>query len=495
MGKTIMLQGTMANVGKSLIVVGMCRAFSKDGYKVAPFCAQSMAHKTFITEDGSEISRMQAIQAHACGIKPTANMNPVLMKTMNDENMRIVMDGEIYGNFTLDEYTYNHKMISDSIDAAFETLRDKSDILIMEGAGSPVEPGLMEDDMVNMGLAKRTKSPVILIGDIDRGGVVAQLLGTLGLFTPDEEKIVKGLMFSKFRGIKDNIKKMIQVTEEKSKKSILGVVPFIYSTIEDDRRIMSENDDDDNDDPEQVVNIVVVKFPHISNYVDYNPFECAEEVSLKYVSSPGDIGEPDIIMLPDTTELFRDLIWMRESGIETRILQLASRNKIVIGMGSGFDMLGNKITSSVYGGISGLKLLPFNAEAPLEYDTMQSSGKFGRVGGKLSVLSGMSFKNCIISFHDIELESDIDTLFEIDGAGYGLQNDNIYGINVHGLFDLPEVMGAIIKKIMSEKGILDSKVHILSQEEYMEEKFNQLAQIIYDNCNMEQIYEIIQKGV
>lgn len=485
----------MANVGKSILIAGMCRAFKQDGYSVAPFCAEGMVLKTFVTIDGTEMSKMQALQSEAAGILPNAYMNPILLKPTGTMETQVIINGEIKGNMSPHEFLNQKDEMARIVMEAYSKLEKKYDIVLMEGAGSPVELSLNQYDIVNMGLAKMTNSPVLLAGDIDRGGIMAQLLGTLGLFSEEEKRYVKGLIFNKFRGIRSTLTDMIQMTEEKGKIPVMGVVPYIYTVIDDETKMNEHFEVDDN---VNMVDIAVIKLPHISNYVDYNPFECVEEVSLHYASTPAEIGNPDMIMIPDTTDVYGDLNWLRENGLETRILQHAAKDKVVFGICGGYQMLGQSIEDDEKGKNHGMGLLPIatylpeNKRALLEWST---SAKFGKLEGKLAGLSNVSIEECEIQPAIIEMLPGQKSMIQLEVRDVGVQKENVYGVNAKSIFYNEPVLVGIVKCLLEAKGLDSGKMQAFSFAEYKEKQYNQIADIIRENMNLEQIYEMIQKGM
>ena len=280
MAKTIMIQGTMSNAGKSLICAGLCRIFRQDGYKVAPFKSQNMALNSFITENGLEMGRAQVVQAEAAGIAPQVEMNPILLKPTNDTGSQVIVNGEVLQNMSAREYFAYKKQLVPEIMRAFHKLEETYDIIVIEGAGSPAEINLKQDDIVNMGMAKMAKSPVLLVGDIDRGGVFAQLLGTLMLLEEEEKNMVKGLIINKFRGDKTILDPGIQMLEERGGIPVVGVTPYLSVEIEDEdsltERFQGRKE-------AELIDIAVIRTPRISNFTDFIALENIKGVSLRYV--------------------------------------------------------------------------------------------------------------------------------------------------------------------------------------------------------------------
>lgn len=297
MAKVIMIQGTMSNAGKSLLAAGLCRIFHQDGYRVAPFKSQNMALNSFITREGLEMGRAQVMQAEAAGIEPSVLMNPILLKPTNDTGSQVIVNGEVLGNMSAREYFSHKKELIPDIMKAYHALEEQYDIIVIEGAGSPAEINLKADDIVNMGMAKLVDAPVLLVGDIDRGGVFAQLYGTVELLEPDERDRIKGLIINKFRGDKTILDPGVVMLEEKTHIPVVGVAPYLHIEVEDEDSLTERFT---RKEEIGLIDLAVIRLPRISNFTDFNPFERIEGVSLRYVSSVSELKNPDMILLPGT---------------------------------------------------------------------------------------------------------------------------------------------------------------------------------------------------
>ena len=336
MAKAIMIQGTMSNSGKSFLTAGLGRVFMQDGYKAAPFKSQNMALNSYITKDGLEIGRAQAMQAEACGIEPAVDMNPILLKPTSHVGSQVIVNGEVRGNMKAMDYYRDKKKLAADVMKAYNRLDQEYDIIVIEGAGSPAEINLRENDIVNMGMAKMAKAPVLLVGDIDRGGVFAALYGTVKLLEEDEQAMIKGLVVNKFRGDVEILKPGLQMIEERLHIPVLGVVPMEPLDIDDEDSL---SDRLTRTQRGAGLDVAVIHLPHISNFTDFSVFERMDGVSLRYVQKPGMLGSPDLILLPGTKNTMDDLQWMRESGMEALILRQAENKTPVIGICVGFHML------------------------------------------------------------------------------------------------------------------------------------------------------------
>ena len=325
---SVMIQGTMSGVGKSLIAAGLCRVFAQDGLRVAPFKSQNMANNSYVTSDGLEMGRAQVVQADCCGIAPDVRMNPVLLKPTDDKGSQVVVMGRQIGNMSAKEYFGYKTELVPVIKDAYESLHEDYDIIVIEGAGSPAEINLRQNDIVNMGLAAMTDSPVLLVGDIDRGGVFAQLLGTLDLLEDDERARVAGLVINKFRGDGALLEPGIRMLEEKAGCKVTGVVPFMDCNIDDEDSISDRFARKD----VKAFDIAVIRLPHIANYTDFDAFEQFEDVSVRYVTDPAKITGADLIIIPGTKNTISDMKWLYKNRIADTIKDLAAAGCAVIGI-------------------------------------------------------------------------------------------------------------------------------------------------------------------
>ena len=311
--RPLMIQGTMSNSGKTFVTAGLCRIFARDGYRCAPFKSQNMALNSYITRDGWEIGRAQAMQAEAAGIEPSVEMNPILLKPNSDMGSQVIVNGEVLGNMDARTYFAYKKNLIPAVREAYESLAAENDIIVIEGAGSPAEINLKEDDaFVNMGMAKIAQAPVLLVGDIDRGGVFAQLIGTVELLDEDERAMVKGLIINKFRGDKTILDPGVVMLEEKAGIPVVGVAPYLKIEVEDEDSLTERFH---GNQEVGLIDIAVIRIPRISNFTDFNPFESMPGVSLRYVQNVGELKNPDMIILPGTKNTMEDLLWMRQNGL------------------------------------------------------------------------------------------------------------------------------------------------------------------------------------
>ena len=498
-----MIQGTMSNAGKSLVTAGLCRVFKQDGYKVAPFKSQNMALNSFITKEGLEMGRAQVMQAEACGIEPSVNMNPILLKPTNDVGSQVIVNGEVLGNMSARDYYKKKTELIPHIMEAYNNLAKEYDIIVMEGAGSPAEINLKENDIVNMGMAKLVNSPVLLVGDIDRGGVFASIAGTLMLLEEDERKMIKGTIINKFRGDVNILKPGLDMIEEITKTPVVGVVPYMELDI-DDEDSLSERFN--NKGTVDLIDIAVIRLPRISNFTDFNTFEYIPGVSLRYVKSVRELKDPDMIILPGTKNTMEDLKWLRESGLETQILKQAAKGKVIFGICGGYQMLGMELSDPFNvesgGTMAGMGLLPTKTVFEKEKVRTRVSGNFNEVSGILAELSYVEFEGYEIHMgqttYDFN-EEELTTIDNVNGEDIikndGLYKDNVYGSYIHGIFDKEEVSKAIVESLCIHKGIDYSSISTVDIEKYKEEQYDKLAEGIRNSLDMKAIYKILESGI
>ncbi len=503
MAKVIMIQGTMSNAGKSLVTAGLCRVFKQDGYKVAPFKSQNMALNSFITKEGLEMGRAQVMQAEACGIEPSVNMNPILLKPTNDVGSQVIVNGEVLGNMSARDYYKKKTELIPHIMEAYNNLAKEYDIIVMEGAGSPAEINLKENDIVNMGMAKLVNSPVLLVGDIDRGGVFASIAGTLMLLDEDERKMIKGTIINKFRGDVNILKPGLDMIEEITKTPVVGVVPYMELDIDDEDSLSERFNSNGTVD---LIDIAVIKLPRISNFTDFNIFEYIPGVSLRYVKSVRELKDPDMIILPGTKNTMEDLKWLRESGLEAQILKQAAKGKVIFGICGGYQMLGMELSDPFNvesgGNMAGMGLLPTKTVFEKEKVRTRVSGNFNEVSGILAELSYVEFEGYEIHMgqttYDFN-EEELTTIDNVNGEDIikndGLYKDNVYGSYIHGIFDKEEVSKAIVESLCIHKGIDYSSISTVDIEKYKEEQYDKLAEGIRNSLDMKAIYKILESGI
>ena len=487
MAKNIMIQGTMSNAGKSLLCAALCRIFKQDGYKVAPFKSQNMALNSFITKAGGEMGRAQVVQAEAAGIEPDVRMNPILLKPTTDVGSQVIVCGQVQGNMKAMEYYQKKRQYLPAVIEAYNSLAAEVDVVVIEGAGSPAEINLKQEDIVNMGLAKLVDAPVLLVGDIDRGGVFAQLYGTIALLEDEEQKRIKGTIVNKFRGDRAILEPGLETLSRLCGVPVVGVVPYADVDI-DDEDSLSERFN--RNTSRKLLDIAVIRLPRISNFTDFSPFERYENVSVRYVDKVADLHRPDLILLPGTKSTIADLMWLRQSGLEAALQKAAAAGTLVFGICGGYQMLGKKIKDpdQVEAGgiteIAGVGLLDMETVFWGEKLQTQTEGEFNKIEGMLSALNGLHYYG-----YEIHMGRSEEPLPPV------INNGNVYGSYVHGIFDAPGVADTVLRAVCRQKGIDAGALSAFDMEEYREQQYDKLAEAVRQGLDMDYIYKILNREV
>ena len=485
--KSIMIQGTMSNAGKSLLCAGLCRVFHQDGYKVAPFKSQNMALNSFITKEGLEMGRAQVVQAEAAGVEPDVRMNPILLKPTTDVGSQVIVNGQVQGNMRAMEYYRRKREFIPAVMEAYNSLAQEYDIIVIEGAGSPAEINLKATDIVNMGLAELVDAPVLLVGDIDRGGVFAQLYGTIALLEPQEQQRIKGTIVNKFRGDRAILQPGIDILEKICGVPVAGVIPYTHVDIDDEDSLSTRLHTGDG---RKDIDIAVVKLPRISNFTDVSPLERFESVSVRYIERPDQLHQPDMILLPGTKSTIADLLWLRQSGLEAAICQQAARGCIVFGICGGYQMLGASVRDPLgveaagVTEIKGMGLLPMDTVFQGEKVQQQTSGVFGEIPGALHSLSGMKYTG-----YEIHMGRSQQQLAPLVNQG------NVYGSYIHGIFDGAGIAQAVIGDLAARKGIDPGTLTVFDPERYKQEQYDKLADAVRGGLDMDFVYKVLNREV
>ena len=482
--KCIMVQGTMSGAGKSLLCTALCRIFAQDGYKVAPFKSQNMALNSFVTRAGLEMGRAQVVQAQAAGVEPDVRMNPILLKPSSDVGSQVIVNGEVRGDMPARAYFRQKKALIPEILRAYESLAQEYDILVIEGAGSPAEINLKADDIVNMGLAKLVDAPVLLVGDIDRGGVFAQLYGTVALLEADERARICGLVINKFRGDVEILRPGLAMLEEKTHLPVLGVVPYTRADIEDEDSLSERLQSSKAVKP---LDAAVVRLPHISNFTDFMPLEQHPLLGVRYVQNVRELGSPDLIILPGTKNTVADLLWLRQCGLEAAVQKLAKRGTPILGVCGGYQMLGRTLDDTLGSEsgqpqtLRGLALLPtdtvFTAEKHRAQVTATAAAPF----------AGASLTGYEIHTGRTAVQG---TPFctQADGTPEGCVQDAVFGTYLHGLFDSGELTEKLAAYLCRQKGLCHEAAAPISMERYRAQQFDLLADSVRAALDLPAVY-------
>lgn len=506
MGKKIMIQGTASNVGKSILVAGLCRIFKQDGYKVAPFKSQNMALNSFITKEGLEMGRAQVFQAEACGIEPTVDMNPILLKPSGNYKSQVIVRGKVVKNLESNEYHKYKPELAKYLKNIFEELNNKYDVVVMEGAGSPAEINLKENDIANMGMAEIANAPVIIVGDIDRGGVFASIVGTMFLLTEQERSRVKGVIINKFSGKKELLDSGIKMLEEIIKVPVLGVIPYSDLKIEDEDSVTNrfKNKGTKND-----INIEIIRTPHMSNFTDFNIFETQSDVSIRYVNYGEALSNPDIVILPGSKSTIEDLKYIRESGLENQIKELNKRGKLVFGICGGYQMLGKKIKDPYHieGDIDeydGIGLLDIETIFEKEKTTTQVEATIcNNLNGYMRNLSSKIIRGYEIHMGITHISNSMNNMNQIykrldEDVNYlegSINKDgNVVGTYIHGIFDEIDFTRSLLNNIREDKGLEKIDTNITSFHDFKQNEYDKLANLLRENLDLDKIYEILKRS-
>lgn len=501
-----MLQGTASSVGKSLLTAALCRIFHQEGYRVAPFKSQNMALNSFITEEGLEMGRAQVFQAEAAGIKPSAKMNPILLKPTGDSYAQVIVKGKVYKNMTAVEYHEFKPQLREMIKEVYDGLINSNDIVVIEGAGSPAEINLRDKDIVNMGMAEIADSPVILIGDIDKGGVFASIYGTVMLLTEEERKRIKGVIINKFRGDKRILEPGLKMLEDLTGIPVIGVIPYGDLNIEDEDSVTQRFTRESNKEGKVIVE--VIQLPHISNFTDFHVFETLPDVYLRYITSGDRVGNPDLLIIPGSKNTIADLKYLRESGLEKEILRAYEEGSNVFGICGGYQILGQKIkdplgVESSITEIKGLGLLDVETIFEGEKVTTQVEGRVTfEDEGLMKHCKNTSIKGYEIHMGRTKLGKDVEALVTIDKKlgetvaykdGAVDKEGRVFGTYLHGIFDEVAFTQRMISNILTKKGLTPSATQPMTFEEFKNKEYDKLAKLVKENLDMNKIYEIMEE--
>ncbi len=501
-GKVLMVQGTASHVGKSVLVAALCRIFRQDGFRVAPFKAQNMSNNSYVTRDGGEIGRAQAVQAEAAGVEARVEMNPVLLKPEADHIAQVVVMGRPLLSARVKDYFALKAQLWESVRTSLDTLRNEFDIVVIEGAGSPAEINLKATEIVNMRVARYADAPVLLCGDIDRGGVFAALVGTLQLLEPEERALVKALIINKFRGDISLLTDGVTWLENYTGIPVAGVVPHFR-----DIHIPEEDavalDLPARETTQAVLDIAVVQLPHISNFDDFDPLAREPGVSLRYVDSVAALGHPDLVVLPGSKTTMPDLIWLERRGLAQAIKALHREGRAVIGICGGYQMLGAKLydpdgVESSNPAMEGLGLLPMTTVFAGTKETHRVKGRVVANTGLLAGAKGAPVQGyeihmgrttgegvdppvCIDDRSDVAVAAGGDYDGALDASG------RVLGTYIHGLFHNGVLRRSILDCLARAKG---ARLPAGGLEVTTDQEFDKLADWVRGNLNMELIYQV-----
>ncbi|MFH0856197.1 MAG: cobyric acid synthase [Candidatus Omnitrophota bacterium] len=500
--RAIQICGTGSGVGKSVIVSALCRIFLQDGYKVCPFKAQNMALNSFVTRQGGEIGRAQATQALACRIEPHVDMNPVLLKPASDTGAQVIVRGSPLGNMNARNYTRYKAKLLPVVRRSFDALSKKYEAVVIEGAGSPAEINLKSHDIVNIKMARYAKAPVILVGDIDKGGVFASLVGTLELLNNSERRMIKGFIINKFRGDKTLLVPGLRWLEKRTGIKVLGVIPYFrgISIPEEDAVPLDNFTARPSERKRRKLDIAVIYLPHISNFTDFDPLAAEPDVKLRYVNRPEGLGKPDMLIIPGTKSTITDLSYLNKSGFAGKILENANSKKhsVILGICGGYQIMGEIIYDkhAIESGsrkVKGLGLLPVSTRLMPHKELNRLKAKDTASGEEVSgyeIHHGLtkSAGNCKPFFE----------VFQRNGKevkypdGIACKGRRVLGTYIHGLFDSAAFRRDFLNRLRAKKGW-----PALSQETTFnpDAEIDKLAKLARENIDTAYLYRILDKNI
>ena len=500
----IMVLGTASGVGKSTIATALCRYYKNRGFKVAPFKAMNISLNSYVTEDGLEMGRAQVVQSEACELKPMAYMNPILLKPSGNNKTQVIVNGKVH--CMMDSYKYKelNKELKKIVKETFDNFSKNFEVIILEGSGSCAEINLKETDIANMSMAKAADADVILVADIDRGGVFASVVGTLMLLEEEERSRVKGVIINKFRGNVDYFKEAMKQLEEIINIPVLGVLPYFKLDIEDEDSVTEriKNNSVSN------LDIAVIRLPHMSNFTDFSSLERIDEVSVRYIENVDEVNNPDLIIIPGTKNTINDLRVIKQNGIFDKINELKNKGKIILGICGGYQMLGKKLkdpyhVESDLEEVEGIGLLDTETTFELEKTTTQVDAIIDKdLNGYFANLEGKKVKGYEIHMGITDRGDGIKNLCTIteklgQKVNYteGSVNSecNVLGTYLHGIFDDIDFTRTILNNIREMKGLerIDSKVK--SFKEFKDKEYDRLADFLREHLDIDKIYQIMQE--
>jgi adenosylcobyric acid synthase len=487
--KTVMIQGTGSGVGKSVLTAALCRIFVQDGYSTAPFKAQNMALNSFVTPSGGEIGRAQAVQAQAARVVPTVDMNPVLIKPSSDTKAQIVVLGKPFKTQSASEYMGFRGRLFATVKRSLKRLRGVHDIVVIEGAGSPAEVNLRKNDIVNMSVALAARSPVILTADIDKGGALASIVGTLELLSASERKLVKGFIINKFRGDKRLFEGGVNFLEKRTGLPVLGVVPYFRDIEIPEEDAIPWEKRSSGSGPRRDIRISVICLPHLSNFTDFDCFDREPDVELIYVRKSSELLTSDAIIIPGTKSTISDLVWLKRSGLAKMIMEAVRKKCHITGICGGYQILGEKISDpvrieSAKISVSGLSLLPVET-------TLEKQKQLRQVSAR-SVKTGLGVSGYEIHHGKTRFRGDCTPVFrtipagEFDGASNA--DGSVWGSYIHGVFDSPGFRRDFINALRIKKGLEP----LPASEHDPDSEFDKLAEFVRENIDMKTLYAILK---
>ncbi|MBO0452151.1 cobyric acid synthase [Candidatus Enterococcus murrayae] len=495
MGKSLMIQGTASDSGKSILVAGLCRIFYQDGLKALPFKSQNMALNSYITMKGQEMGRAQVFQAEAAGIEPDVRMNPVLLKPTSDRKSQVIFNGEVLCDMDAVEYHEFKPQLIEKITGLYQELVQENDVIVLEGAGSPAEINLNSRDIANMGMAKIADAPVILVADIDKGGVFASIYGTIHLLEPAERARIKGIIINKFRGDIALLDPGLKMIEDLTDVPVIGVIPYAQLNIEDEDSVALTKVNRSYN-PQKDLDIAVIGLSKISNFTDFKSLESEPDVSIRYVFPGDQLGSPDILILPGSKNTLEDCLYLKDSGMAKEIQRVRNEGKMIFGICGGFQLLGKMLhdphqVESTHGSLKGLALLNIETYFEAKKTTTRVEAKIGEetIHG-YEIHMGRS-ENYEKQYFAELITANGKKISRKDGA---VSSDKlVIGTYLHGVFDNSAWRRKLLNQVREAKGLSLIKEVAIPYKEYKNQQYDKLADLIRKNVDLEKIYQIMNQ--
>lgn len=494
--KAVMVQGTGSTVGKSVICAALCRIFTQDGLNTNPFKSQNMALNSAITPDGHEMGRAQVMQAEACKKIPQALMNPLLLKPTSDKRSQIILCGKVYDTCDAAAFYAKKHDFRGPITQAYAELLHESDVVVLEGAGSPAEINLKQNDLVNMGMAQIARSPVLLVGDIDKGGVFASLVGTLALLEPEEKAHVKGFIINKFRGDLSLLTPGLRQLENLTGVPVLGVVPYFDLQLDDEDSVVDfQKFSQVCKDPQSDIDIAVVQLPYMSNFTDVNALALEPRTQMRFVAPGQPLGQPDMVLLPGTKNTMNALNALRTSGMDKQICDAHRRGAFIFGICGGYQLLGRRLEDPLHcesdvDAMDGLGLLNVSTRFYEEKTT--------RVSSAVDRLFSLPVSGYEIHMGGTVLKDGVSPFLQTDsGANDGAvsADGRVCGSYFHGIFDNGVFTRTYLNHIRTARGKAAYEGELVDYRAFKESQYDALAEHVRAHLDMEKIYEILERGM
>ena len=497
-GKSLMIQGTASSVGKSMLCAAILRILKQDGYRGAPFKSQNMALNSFATKEGLEMGRAQVTQAEAAGIEPSVRMNPVLLKPTSDRRSQVIVEGKSIGTMSAMEYDTFKPRLREMIKEIYDNLEKDVDVVVIEGAGSPAEINLKKGDIVNMSMARAADAPVILVGDINPGGVFASLYGTVKLLDEEEQKRIKGIVINKFRGDVKILEPGLDMIEDLLGIPVIGVLPWMDLDLEDEDSVTERFS---RQSGRGQVKCAIIRLNHISNFTDFNLLGSEPDVSVYYASRASELKGADIILLPGSKNTIEDLNDIKQRGIADEIVRHARRGGLVMGICGGYQMLGERLfdpdhTESRIPETAGLGLLDFDVTFHPDKTTVQASGCVRCDTGWLGEIDGVMLDGYEIHSGENAFRAGCVPFLWLNGREKpdGVMNPqgNVLGTYLHGIFDTGAFWRAMVNRARRQRGLEENRGEVLTMAQFRDREFDRLASIVRQNLDMDSVYKIIR---